>query len=110
MLPNSPFLKVEEITRSISQSTAKHYHITDAMRELMEEAKFTEITETRFKMPIGAWHSDPYWREIGELYADYVKTGIQGWILQLLTTEFGVCSPIFLSPVTRRVVENHNGG
>ena len=109
MKPDSPFLKVEEMTREISKNTAKHYHITDTMREFLEGAKFTDIHEERVKMPIGAWPSDPRWREIGILYADYVKTGIQGWMLQMLTTAFGVRIWFPMYQVTNRISGRWSG-
>ena len=99
MSPNGVYREVGGLTRSFSENTGVNFNITDTMRDLMESAGFTSITENRLRMPIGPWSTDPHEREIGIWAANFIITGIEGWLLRMLTSPiYGVGTKTLCPP------------
>ena len=51
----------------------------------MTDAGFQEVTEVRYKLPIGGWSKDKKLKEIGMYNRLCWEQGIEGWCLYLLT-------------------------
>ncbi|PKS08428.1 hypothetical protein jhhlp_005139 [Lomentospora prolificans] len=59
--------------------------IGSRMHDLMEEAGFVDITERKFRLPIGDWCLDPKLKEIGQFVHAFIEGGIEGFAVYLLT-------------------------
>lgn len=55
----------------------------------MHEAGFVDITERKFRLPIGAWSLDPKLKEVGHFVFAFVDGGIEGFGLYLLSQVMG---------------------
>lgn len=57
------------------------------------EAGFSNVVEKLFKVPIGGWPADKKLREIGQWTLLGIDTGLEGYLLAILTRVFGVRMP-----------------
>lgn len=63
----------------------KTFRIADLARGYIEDAGFEEVVEKKFKLPVGGWSSDPYYKELGQWNLIHCEKGIEGWAMALLT-------------------------
>lgn len=68
----------------------KGFDAFEIIREKMERAGFVDIVETKMKWPIGGWPKDRALRELGLWNAVRLDTGIEGYVMRLLTHAGGV--------------------
>lgn len=68
----------------------KTLRIVDEARAKMIAAGFTDVTERRFKCPIGPWARDPRLKELGLYNRLQWEEGIEGWTMMLLTKVLNV--------------------
>jgi hypothetical protein len=86
--------KIEELaefSHDMGAAYGTDFRIADRMATEMKAAGFVEIKEAKYKLPLGPWSADPRYKEIGKFYERYYKTGLQGWLMHILTTTFQVC-------------------
>ncbi|KAF9871019.1 methyltransferase domain-containing protein [Colletotrichum karsti] len=55
------------------------------LSQLLEEAGFEGITETKFKAPMSSWPKDPKWKEVGSWVQASLLPGLEGLSLALFT-------------------------
>ena len=67
------------------------FQIAQNMKEIMVTLGFTEVHEVKYKLPLGPWAADSRYKEIGKFFERFYKTGLQGWLMHILTTRLGVC-------------------
>lgn len=68
---------------------------------LLDHGGSKNVTERRYKMPVGPWSSDPRHKEVGRWHLLECYEGIEGWSMALLTKVMGVSSrEIFLTVVS----------
>ena len=91
--PDSQVEKMAKLSHGRSDAYGTDFQIAGRMKEKMEAAGFEDVREVRFKLPLGPWSADPRYKEIGKFYERYYKTGLQGWLMRILTTKFGVRTP-----------------
>lgn len=63
----------------------KTFRIADLARRYIEDAGFEGVVEKKFKLPVGGWSSDPYYKELGQWNLIHCERGIEGWAMALLT-------------------------
>jgi hypothetical protein len=63
----------------------KTFRIADVAREYIDDAGFEDVVEKKFKLPVGGWSSDPYYKELGQWNLIHCEKGIEGWAMALLT-------------------------
>jgi hypothetical protein len=51
---------------------------------------FVDVVEKKYKVPVGAWPSDPQLKEIGRYSLLYCDLGCEGWALWILSKILGV--------------------
>lgn len=78
---------VEAGTRS-----GKTFEIAENMAGLVREAGFIDVSERRFKWPVGPWSSDPKMKEIGRWNLLNWDEGMEGWAMAAFTRVLGVSS------------------
>lgn len=49
-----------------AEKFGKTMQVTDRMKTWITEAGFEEVTEVKFKLPVGPWSSDPKMKELGK--------------------------------------------
>ena len=76
----------------------KTFEIAENMAGLITEAGFVDVTEKRFKWPIGPWSSEPRLKEIGRWNLLNWEEGMEGWVIAPYTRVLGVSSKLFLHP------------
>jgi hypothetical protein len=85
VLKNSPFDQWGKVSLEAGDAFGKTLRIVDESRAYIEEAGFENVTEHRYKIPIGGWSSDPRLKEIGRYNRLYWEHGLEGWCTYLLT-------------------------
>lgn len=62
-------------------------------KSYMQRAGFVDVTERRFKWPIGDWPTDRKLKHLGRMNTLRLIQGIEGYMLRLLTRS-GNVSPL----------------
>ena len=88
--PDGEVQKLAQMSYEMGQAYGTDFRIADRMKEEMETAGFEQVQEVRFRLPLGPWSADPRYKEIGKFYERYYKTGLQGWLMHILTTKMQV--------------------
>ena len=60
------------------------------MKDQITAAGFVDVTEMRFKWPIGPWSNDPKLKDLGRWNMHMWERGLEGWTMRLLTKCMGV--------------------
>ena len=55
------------------------------MKGQLEAAGFTNVQVQDYKVPIGTWPKHPIYKDAGRVKAAEMKSGMEGWIMYLLT-------------------------
>lgn len=61
------------------------FSITDDMKRKIEVAGFQNIEEHGLKAPLGSWPLNRRLKEIGSWCEYTFTTGLEGWVMQVLT-------------------------
>jgi hypothetical protein len=72
------------------EKIGRTFRILDLQTDFIKEAGFTNVTERKFKMPVGPWSSDPKLKSVGRYHLLECYEGIEGWSMALLTRLYGV--------------------
>ncbi|KAA8643635.1 class I SAM-dependent methyltransferase [Aspergillus tanneri] len=67
----------------------KTFRIADLAKGYMQDVGFQNVTERRFKLPIGAWGKDKKLKTLGRWNQVHCEQGIEGWAMALLTRVMG---------------------
>lgn len=68
----------------------KTFRIADLAKGYLQDAGFSNVVETKYELPIGAWSSDQHMRRLGRWNLLHCEEGIEGWAMALLTRVMGV--------------------
>ncbi|KAF9886622.1 hypothetical protein FE257_011262 [Aspergillus nanangensis] len=68
----------------------KTFCIADLAKGYIQQAGFQNVTEYRFKLPIGPWSRDKKLKKLGRWNQVHCEQGIEGWAMALLTRVMGV--------------------
>lgn len=68
----------------------KTFRIAGLAKGYMQEAGFQNVTEERFKLPVGPWSKDKRLKKLGMWNLAHCEEGIEGWAMALLTRIMGV--------------------
>ncbi|KAK2800848.1 hypothetical protein FQN50_007989 [Emmonsiellopsis sp. PD_5] len=63
----------------------KTFRTCEEAKGNLEKAGFVDVTEQRYKIPLGGWSSDPRLKELGKWNYVHCDQGIEGWAMALLT-------------------------
>ncbi|OBT81149.1 hypothetical protein VE02_10056 [Pseudogymnoascus sp. 03VT05] len=74
-----PFFKAGDLL-------GKSIRTLDQTKELMENAGFTNVVQRNYKVPIGAWSSDPKLKELGRWSLLFCLSGMESWAMYMLTS------------------------
>lgn len=80
-----------------AEKFGKSFVVINDMKQRIIDAGFEDVTEVRYKVPLGMWPSNPALKEIGRWDLLYCYQGCEGWALFLLTNVMGVSSCLYLS-------------
>lgn len=83
--PDGAISLFPSLTKSMSQASGTEYNIAPVMKDLITKAGFVDVVETRLKLPAGPWSADPRYKQVGEWFEAFYKSGLQGWVLAPLT-------------------------
>jgi len=67
MPDDSIFKTWEQTAHAFAEISRRRFFNAEVTKKEIEDAGFVEITEKRYKIPIGAWSSDPRYRDIGRV-------------------------------------------
>ncbi|KAI9931480.1 hypothetical protein ASPWEDRAFT_169675 [Aspergillus wentii DTO 134E9] len=67
----------------------KTFRTADLAKGYMQEAGFQNVTEERFKLPVGPWSKDRRLKKLGMWNLTHCEAGIEGWAMALLTRIMG---------------------
>lgn len=83
----------------------KTFRIADLAQGYIKEAGFQNVTEERFKLPVGPQSKDKRLKQLGMWNLAHCEEGIEGWSMALLTRVMGVSSQnlTLLDVVLRRI-------
>jgi hypothetical protein len=87
--PDSIFAKWGEVSLAAGDAFGKTLRIVDEAKQGLIDAGFRNVTEHRFKWPIGAWSKDPHLKDIGSYNWLQWEEGIEGWCTYLLSNHLG---------------------
>jgi hypothetical protein len=74
------------------EKAGRTFRTAELARQFMEEAGSEGIMETKYKVPLGSWSSDPHMRTVGRWNLLHCEEGIEGWAMALLTRQLKVSS------------------
>ncbi|KAF2768942.1 S-adenosyl-L-methionine-dependent methyltransferase [Teratosphaeria nubilosa] len=69
--------------------TGKTFEIAENMAGLIREAGFVDVTEKRFKWPVGAWSSEGREKEVGKWNLLRWEQGMETWVAEVYGTVLG---------------------
>ena len=84
---------LEEWTKRQVESSAKVGVDTTACskyRQMFLDQGFEQVTERRFKWPVGSWPKDPHFKQLGRMTMLNFLTGLEGFTLRLWTGVLGM--------------------
>lgn len=86
------------LTVEAGKRFGKSMRVLNEMRDAMVDAGFEDVTEARFKWPLGGWAKDKKMKELGRYNAASWDQGMDGWVLYLFTKYLDVRlgNPAFL--------------
>ncbi|KAK2863678.1 hypothetical protein FQN49_004098 [Arthroderma sp. PD_2] len=87
--PDSHLSKLAELIETFAKAMKKPVTISKTMKQKIIDAGFVDVVERRFKVPLGAWSSDPRQRDIGRVYQKSREVGMEGWFLAPATRLLG---------------------
>ena len=93
IVEGDPWDRCNKLVIQCSEAFGKTLRIQENMRDLMEEAGFVDIVETKFKWPIGPWGATPKLKDVGRWNQTHWVEGLEGWTLAILTRVMGVSRP-----------------
>ncbi|KAL5336256.1 S-adenosyl-L-methionine-dependent methyltransferase [Aspergillus crustosus] len=67
----------------------KTFQAAELAKDCIQEAGFTNVTERRFKLPIGPWSRDKRLKKLGMWNLIHCERSIEGWAMALLTRVMG---------------------
>ncbi|XTI92278.1 S-adenosyl-L-methionine-dependent methyltransferase [Cenococcum geophilum] len=70
---------------SAGEASGKTFKIAERAKPFITAAGFDNVVQTRYKVPLGGWSSDPKLRELGRWNLLHCYQGAEGWGLFLLT-------------------------
>lgn len=80
-----------EIFEEAGEKMGKTFKILDQQKQfLLDHGRFQNVTEQRYKVPVGPWSGDRKYKEIGRWHLLDCSEGIEGWSMALLTRVMGV--------------------
>jgi hypothetical protein len=85
--------KWSRIFLEAGEKMGKTFRIADQVQENLTAAGFKNVVETKYKMPIGNWSSDPKFKTIGLYNMLYCVQGLEGFALFILSKIMGVSIP-----------------
>ncbi|KAL2435003.1 Methyltransferase [Exophiala dermatitidis] len=88
-LPDGGIAAWNKVGPECHQKLGRELQVLESMRDHMVDAGFEDVTEHRFKWPIGPWPRDPVLKELGHWARAHVETGLENWTLRLLTSVLG---------------------
>jgi len=71
----------------------KTLRVVDMSAQYMKDAGLEDVTEQRFKCPLGGWAKEPHLKELGRYNRLQWEEGLEGWTMFLLTTVLCVRVP-----------------
>lgn len=88
--PDSFFGRLADITLDCQKAMGKPFTVAQTMKQSIIDAGFVDVVETKYKIPLGTWDSDPDMKEIGRWYRNFWDVGIDGWFMAPFTRYLGV--------------------
>ena len=70
---------------SAGEASGKTFKIAERAKSFITAAGFDNVAQTRYKVPLGGWSSDPKLKELGRWNLLHCYQGAEGWGLFLLT-------------------------
>jgi hypothetical protein len=82
-----------DVFEEAGEKMGKTFNILDLQKQfLLDHDGFKNVTEQRYKMPVGPWSRDKKLKEVGRWHLLECYQGIEGWSIALLTRLMGVSS------------------
>jgi hypothetical protein len=66
------------------EKMGRTFRIFNCAKEYISDSGFVDIKETKYKLPIGGWSSDPKMKDIGRWNLLQFTRGVEGFALFLL--------------------------
>ena len=63
----------------------KTLRVQEFMKDLITQAGFVDVEETRYKWPIGAWSNDQRLKDLGNWNMKHWENGLEGWTMRFCT-------------------------
>jgi hypothetical protein len=80
-----------DVFEEAGEKMGKTFKILDQQKQfLLDHGGFQNVTERRYKMPVGPWSSDRKYKEVGRWHLLECSEGVEGWSMALLTRLMGV--------------------
>lgn len=85
--------KIEEagiLSVKSAENFGKTFDIVKGMKDKMTKAGFVDVTERRFKLPVGPWPKDKYLKTVGRYQRLVWEESLEMWVMLLWTRFLGV--------------------
>lgn len=88
--PDSVFHKWLDLLNDASRAFGKAFNLVDTMATNIKDAGFIDVVESKFKLPLDEWSSDPKSKERAKWYRQFWETGMEGLAMAVSTRYLGV--------------------
>jgi hypothetical protein len=82
---DSELAKLGDLFIDSSRALGRPLDVAPTYKGIMERVGFQNVTERRFKWPVGTWPRDKYYKEIGAGTLANLDGGIEGLVMALFT-------------------------
>ncbi|KAJ6436100.1 hypothetical protein O9K51_11374 [Purpureocillium lavendulum] len=89
LLPGNPLVQLMDGLRQAGDKCGRTMDPAASFRQLAESAKFENVEEQRFPLPVGSWAEDPTLNEIGKYMALSFHRGVEGMTVAPLRDVLG---------------------
>ena len=91
--PDSDIFRLADLATDMGKAINRNFRIAEQMADLLKGTGFADVQEQLYKLPLGRWSTDPRYKEIGNFYEAFYKTGLQGWLMAALTRGMNASPP-----------------
>ena len=88
--PGDIWTFTNRVSVEAGERNGRTFVIQERMKTHIEAAGFKDVTEHKYKWPIGGWSQNKRLKEIGKWNLYHWEEGLEGWTMALMTRVLGV--------------------
>ena len=82
--PGHTMYEWSQLFINAGETMGRTFKIPRQAKQLLQDGGFVDVVEKKYKVPVGPWMEDPFWKEVGKWNALYLLEGLEGMALFIL--------------------------